>query len=194
MAIDYFEIFKNTMKDVDRERLLEMLYTCFEMQRKIQNYKIEELKEDEQGCETEEPKEESKEIKKITLVFENCETCELDTSMFDRLAIYGITETIKAFLPYKSTHKYYSCDDLILGINEKGLKQNTDCYGNDYQPLEDRLKTCKDITAVDITYEDNTKQVIYVLWNDENDYENKYQTIHQWSNDYITVRIGKEDV
>ena len=181
MAIDYFEIFKKTMKDVDRETLLGMLYTYFVMQRKIQNYK------------TEEPKEENKEIKKITLVFENCETCDLDVDMFDRLAIYGIKQDITTHSPNNSVDKKYSCDDLSLEINEKGLIQNASSYDNDYQSLENRLKTYKDITAVDITYEDNTKQEIYVLWNDENDYENKYQTIRQWSNNYITVRIRKED-
>ena len=186
MAIDYFEIFKNTMKDVDRERLLEMLYTCFEMQRKIQNYKIEELKEDEQD----------KEIKKITLVFENYETCELNPDMFERLSIYGIKQDITVFNSCKLIKKEYSCDDFVLEINKKGLKQNASSYGNSYQSLENRLKAY-DITAVDITYTDNTKQSIYVLWNDEDEYENKYQTITQsitqWGENFITVRIGGKD-
>ena len=153
----------------------------------------DEVKEDEQDIETQEPKEENKKIKKITLVFENCETCDLKVDMFERLTIYGITQDITINSLYKSVERNYSCDDLILEINEKGLKQNTDCYDNDYQSLEDRLKTCKDITAVDITYTDNTKQSIYVLWNNEDEYENKYQTITQWAENFITVRIGKKD-
>ena len=182
MSFISLEDFKNITKDVNKDILIELLHTY--IKRDIEDIETEEPKKDEQD----------KEIKKITLVFENCETCELNPDMFERLSIYGIKQDITVFNSCKLIEEEYSCVDFILEINKKGLKQNASSYGNSYQSLEDRLKISKDITSVDITYSDDTRQEIYVPWSDEDEFENEYQFIKELiGNIYVIVRKGKKD-
>lgn len=127
-------------------------------------------------------------IEKIELVFENCEVCTLLPDMFKYLLIRGIKENIDInCFQYENgeINKDKTCEYFSITINEKGL--NTITWN---ETLRERIKKFKDIVSVIIYYEHRDEE-IYVPYNEENEYFNKYQTIEE-TEEGITVRISKE--
>lgn len=127
-------------------------------------------------------------IEKIELVFENCEVCTLLPDMFKYLVIRGIKENIDInCFQYKKgeINKDKTCEYFAITINEKGLKTIT---WNGI--LRERIKKIKDIVSV-IIYYGHRDEEIYVPWNEEDEYSNRYQTIEE-TEEGITVRISKE--
>ena len=127
-------------------------------------------------------------IEKIELVFENCEVCTLLPDMFKYLVIRGIKENIDInCFQYKKgeLNKDKTCEYFSITINEKGL--NTITWN---EILRERIKKIKDIVSVIIYYRDRDEE-IYVPWNEEDEYSNRYQTIEE-TEEGITVRISKE--
>lgn len=127
-------------------------------------------------------------IQSIELAFENCEVCKLLPDMFKCLYLEGIKENlwINSF-QYENgeTNRSKSCDEFGIIVNKKGLNIIT-WNGT----LKDRLKKYKDIVSVTIYYEHRDEE-IYVPWNDEDEFSNKYQTIEE-TEEGIRVRISKE--
>lgn len=130
-------------------------------------------------------------IKSIDIVFENCEAINLLPNMFKCLHLDGIKKNlwINSF-QYENgeTEKDKICEEFGIIINKKGLNETTSW--NDTLTLKERLKQFKDIVAIDINY-NHKNEYIYVPWNEENDYSNKYQTIEEIK-EGIRVRISKE--
>ena len=127
-------------------------------------------------------------IEKIELVFENCEVCTLLPDMFKYLVIRGIKENIdiNCFqFENGEINKDKTCEHFSITINKKGL--NTITWN---EPLRERIKKFKDIVSVIIYYEHRDEE-IYVPWNEEDEFYNKYQTIEE-TEEGITVRISKE--
>lgn len=127
-------------------------------------------------------------IEKIELVFENCEVCTLLPDMFKYLVIRGIKENIDInCFQYKKgeLNKDKTCEYFAITINEKGL--NTITWNG---ILRERIKKIKDIVSV-IIYYGHRDEEIYVPWNEEDEYSNRYQTIEEIE-EGITVRISKE--
>ena len=127
-------------------------------------------------------------INRIDIVFENCEVCTLLSDMFKYLIIHGIKENIDInCYQYKNgeIHRDKTCEYFSITINEKGLNSIT-WNGT----LKERLRNFKDIVSVKIYYEDKDEE-IYVTWNDEDDFLNKYQTTEEIEEDII-VKISKE--
>lgn len=127
-------------------------------------------------------------IEKIELVFENCEVCTLLPDMFKYLVIRGIKENIDInCFQYKKgeLNKDKTCEYFAITINEKGL--NTITWNG---TLRERIKKFKDIVSVIIYYRHRDEE-IYVPWNEEDEYSNRYQTIEE-TEEGIAVRISKE--
>lgn len=127
-------------------------------------------------------------IEKIELGFENCEVCTLLPDMFKYLVIQGIKENIDInCFQYENgeINKDKTCEYFSITINEKGL--NTITWNG---TLRERLKKFKDIVSV-IIYYGHRYEKIYVHWNEEDEFFNKYQTIEE-TEEGITVRISKE--
>ena len=127
-------------------------------------------------------------IEKIELVFENCEVCTLLPDMFKYLVIRGIKENIDInCFQYKKgeLNKDKTCEYFAITINEKGL--NTITWN---ETLRERIKKFKDIVLV-IIYYGHRDEEIYVPWNEEDEYSNRYQTIEE-TEEGIAVRISKE--
>lgn len=127
-------------------------------------------------------------IEKIELAFENCEVCTLLPDMFKYLVIRGIKENIDInCFQYKKgeLNKDKTCEYFAITINEKGL--NTITWNG---TLRERLKKFKDIVSVIIYYRHRDEE-IYVTYNEENEFFNKYQTIEEIE-EGIAVRISKE--
>lgn len=128
-----------------------------------------------------------KTIESIDMCFENCEKCTLLPYMFRYLIIQGIKENIDInCYQYEDgeTNRNKTCEYLEITINEKGLSSIT-WNGT----LKERLKKFKDIVSVIINYE-NRREEIFVTWDEEDDYSNKYQKIGEHG-DSIVLKISK---
>ena len=118
-------------------------------------------------------------IKQLDIVFENCESCTLTPDMIYMCTLDRIYNNIGInCFQYRNGEIYDEifCDQFMLVINQKGLQQKSGFgdFRND-DTLEKRLKY-RDITHIDLIYDDDTNDYISVHWEDDNnEYTNKLQ-------------------
>lgn len=140
----------------------------------------------------------NKKIQQLDIVFENCEYCSLTPDMIYMCSIDKIYTNIGInCFQYKNGEIYDEifCDQFMLAINQKGLRQKSG-FGDfkNNEVLEDRLKY-RDITHIDLIYDDGTNDYISVHWLDDKDeYTNKlqnnvYKNIH--GEEYVLIIINK---
>lgn len=131
-------------------------------------------------------------IKRVDLVFENCEVVTLMPNMFKSLIITGITEqkTINCY-QYEDGENQVNqcCEYMSIDINKKGYEQETNWQDT---TLITRLMQCNDITSIYLIYEDDTEEQILVPWDEDNEYINKYQRILQLDEENIRIVIERE--
>ena len=126
-----------------------------------------------------------KKIKTIDIVFENCEVYSLTPKMIDMCVVNDVKRNIGVnVFQYEDGEIYesLSCKEVLLSINRKGL--TTIGNWDDKTLLEDRIAN-KDITHLDIIYEDGSDDYISVPWMDKdgNEYINVLQNnlyYQQW--------------
>ena len=161
---------------------------CLKEFNEIQERLVEKELKKQYPLKTWETREEK--LKSIEIAFENCEVCKLLPNMFKCLIIHGIKESMDInCYQYENGEiiRMKTCEYFSITINEKGL--NTETWNG---TLKERLRNFKDIVAVTLHYE-NKEEEIYVPWNEEDDFTNKYQTIEE-TDENIEVRISKEEV
>ena len=110
-------------------------------------------------------------IKQLDIVFENCESCTLTPDMIYMCTLDRIYNNIGInCFQYRNGEIYDEifCDQFMLVINQKGLQQKSGFgdFRND-DTLEERLKY-RDITHIDLIYDDDTNDYISVHWEDDN--------------------------
>ena len=128
-------------------------------------------------------------IKYIDIVFENCEVAKVKPDMFIGLVVRGITlEYMVNCFQYKDGEvcDYLTCEFFEIDI-KRGLKSKPFGYTN--QTLEERITAHRDITHVDIFFEDGSNKYISVPW-DGGDWENENQKT-KVSKEYIHIKITK---
>lgn len=137
----------------------------------------------------------NKRIKTIDIVFENCEVYSLTPKMIDMCVVNDIRRNIGVnVFQYEDGEVYesLSCKEMLLSINHKGL--TTIGGWDDKTLLEDRIEN-KDITHLDIIYEDGSNDYISVPWmdKDRNEYINALQNNlyyqHKFGNDGESLAI-----
>lgn len=137
----------------------------------------------------------NKKIKTIDIVFENCEVYSLTPKMIDMCVVNNVTRNIGVnVFQYEDGEVYesVSCKEMLLSINRKGL--TTIGGWDDKTLLEDRIEN-KDITHLDIIYEDGSNDYISVPWMDKdgNEYINALQNNlyyqHKFGNDGESLAI-----
>lgn len=137
-------------------------------------------------------------IKQLDIVFENCEVCTLTPDMIYMCILDRIYNNIGInCFQYENGEIYDEifCDQFMLAINQKGLQQKSG-FGDlkDNEVLENRLRY-RDITHIDLIYDDGTNDYIRVHWlDDKNEYTNKlqnnvYTNIH--GKEYMLIIINK---
>lgn len=108
-------------------------------------------------------------IKYIDLVLENCDVVRLDPEDVIRLSIDGITESIDYYGIYKgdsNVSRTHHCTYFgILIDNPKEINQIGFAYPDNTNAYE-MITEYPDITAIDITYEDGSNEMIYVDFNE----------------------------
>lgn len=133
-------------------------------------------------------------IKRVDLVFENCEVISLSNDMFKALIFDDIVEQkIVNCYQYENGENQLNkcCKYMSIDINKKGYEQKMEWEGI---TLEERLKRGNDITYIDLIYEDNSEERIDVIWNEENDFNNKYQRVFRIDEDTISVVIENNNI
>ena len=131
----------------------------------------------------------NKRIKTIDIVFENCEVYSLTPKMIDMCVVNDIRRNIGVnVFQYEDGEVYesVSCKEMLLSINRKGL--TTIGGWDDKTLLEDRIEN-KDITHLDIIYEDGSNDYISVPWMDKDG--NKYINALQ-NNLYYQHKFGND--
>jgi hypothetical protein len=118
-------------------------------------------------------------IKRVDIVFENCEFCRLLPHMFKGLAICNVTKSywINCFQYEKGeVNTHSNCHNFFITIKPSRLKTKTEMGGITDTSLKKRLLSCNDITHVQIYFEDGTNEYIGVPWEGEH-YTNELQKV-----------------
>jgi len=121
-----------------------------------------------------------KDIVKIEFILENCECIEIERKYLGHLQIKDIRKTIS--VAAKSMSRHETCDHFSMAAYRNG----DEVYGQlgDDSSLERKYHRLKagDIVSINIIYDDQTEEEVYVTWIGESVYKNDYQ--HTYINDY----------
>lgn len=113
------------------------------------------------------------EFKNIVLVLENCEVITVERKYLGHVYMSDFKDTLsrsdKSLLKSKVVHEF--AIEIHRSLIETTKKQGL--YGES-NPIE-RLLKYPDITQVEITYEDDSKDHFYIHWHEEDEYNNRYQ-------------------
>lgn len=116
-------------------------------------------------------------LKEIEILFENCEYCIIPANQIKELVLNQYKSSLTSFDLNKGNFSNNTLEK--LRINNRYLKTHysmftKDCINKD-KPLIKRLKD-QDIVSISLTfYKDVKSKEYYFIWNDDNEYINKYQ-------------------
>ncbi|QDJ97505.1 hypothetical protein PALS1_071 [Staphylococcus phage PALS_1] len=134
-------------------------------------------------------------IKYIDLVLENCGVVRLEPKDVSRFHINGITEGIDYYGTYKGdSHisRTRHCTYFSILINKpKEIPQVGIGYTFETNAYE-MITAYSDITAIDIIYENDTNEYIYVDFNEYNDNYNINQK-NKYYNNMLEVTITESN-
>ena len=126
---------------------------------------------------------------KIILWLENQDRIELNNNEVESLLILNVTKNFVA--TEKKVYKYQECEDFVIvlskNIYEKHYIDLCDNVSED--TIEDRMKN-RDILSIEIIFNENENEYINVVWNDESDYINSYQS-NFYDEEKLVIRCNK---
>lgn len=128
-------------------------------------------------------------IKSINIVFENLEVVVVPSDYISAFVINDISEN---FVYTNTTLYYFGCKKLNMRINnEFNMTLVDDIYGerNSFQ----RIINFNDIVAVDIIFENDVSETVYVDWWDMCEYENLNQSTEILSDGSLSISIDDEN-
>ena len=133
-------------------------------------------------------------IKKIEIVFENCDSVIIYPTMFKHLLIGGITKEYRInCFQYNMGEfiEYINCECFTITINKKGLNQVSSMSIVSKEKLKERLKTL-DITHIKIFFSDRKSDYISVPWkSDDNGFSNLNQK-NKYIEDDLQIIINEK--
>lgn len=139
-----------------------------------------------------------KRVKSITLVLENCEDIPISKEHIGSFYCEGITATI-ARISRNSIAKEQCCEEFYLEIHKNADRYYSSFGGESDETVFKRLAS-PDITAISVTYEDDTTEYCFVPWKDADRTRcnNEYQTscVSKSGNMHICISRDKsvEDI
>ena len=131
-------------------------------------------------------------VKKIELIFENCDVMEFPTSVLGEVYIIK-HETGIARVATNAIDKGTIAREIAIEIFSRG--------NDDYHPFKqddqtdkkfDRLTRCNDITAIEVHYQNDSVDTFYTDYEGEEENVNQTTILSSLGNIYIT--IGKGDL
>ncbi|MDP9675286.1 hypothetical protein J2W97_001269 [Paenibacillus jamilae] len=134
-----------------------------------------------------------KKLKEILFGLENCESLSIDAKYIGNFSVTNVRKSIIRhygdirFMDICDTfsivvNKNANTDYQVFGVEDEGFKQNT----------FDRL-TSGDIVVIDIVYDDDSKDEVYVHWEGESDYSNEAQKNYISKLGDLFIVISKEE-
>lgn len=126
---------------------------------------------------------------KIILWLENQDRIELNNNEIESLLILNVTNNF-AFSD-KKVYKYQECEDFMLVLSKDIYEKHYIdlCDNVSENTIEDRMKN-NDILSIEIIFNKNENEYINVVWNDELDYTNSYQSMIYYE-DKLAIRCNK---
>ncbi|MET3209719.1 UNVERIFIED_CONTAM: hypothetical protein ABIC26_002666 [Paenibacillus sp. PvR008] len=134
-----------------------------------------------------------KKLKEIVFGFENCESLSVEANHIGNFSVTNIKKSI--IRHYGDIRFMDTCDTFSIVVNRNA---NTDYQvsvieDNNYkQNTFDRL-TNGDIVVIDIVYDDDSKDEIYVRWEGKSDYLNEAQKTYISKLGDLFIVISKEE-
>lgn len=128
-------------------------------------------------------------IKSINIVFENLEVVVVPV---DYISVFVINDISENFVYTNTTLCYFSCKKLHMRIkNEFDMTLVDEIYGerNSFQ----RIINFNDIVAVEIIFENDVSETVYVDWWDMCEYENLNQSTEILSDGSLSISIEDEN-
>ena len=147
-----------------------------------------------------------KNLVKLTIIFENCEYVDLKPKQdFNFISIEGIKNNLH--MVGTEIKSVTTCEDFFLPLTSKALNKATSLSRLINKNRADKTKkynfgerlenNSNDIVSVILKYSDEngkeTEEEIYVDWNEESDYHNKYQRILEDSNKDKIIVISRNE-
>lgn len=123
-------------------------------------------------------------IKCIHIVLENCEVFEVPPKSIDYLTLKNINKSIGVnYYQYENGEIYETIkpEEVILAVKNFDKIKNITGWP-DPEPFLDRMNMHKDITHLDLIYEDGGNEYYCVPWGDS-EYTNDYQ-VHKQKKNY----------
>lgn len=131
------------------------------------------------------------EVKQIELVFENCEDMTFLPKQIGAFWCSDITAQVGR-IACNSISKQLWCKELFLELYPVA-NQKYDSFGHKSEDTTfERICRFDDITGIEITYEDGSKDYILLPWNEEGNYTNKHQSSQIDENGRLYVLVSKE--
>ena len=126
---------------------------------------------------------------KIILWLENQDRIELNNNEIESLLILNVTNNFVA--TEKKVYKYQECEDFMLFLSKYIYEKHYIelCDNVSLNNIEDRMKN-NDILSIEIIFNKNENEYINVVWNDESDYTNSYQSMIYYE-DKLAIRCNK---
>lgn len=109
-------------------------------------------------------------IKKINIILENTEFFTVPAKKILMFEISGVKEEY-ARIALNTICKTKTADKIAILIDESADYIGSLCRGS----MIKRIENYKDITAIELVYEDDTAETIYTDWDMKSDYTNSYQ-------------------
>ena len=131
-----------------------------------------------------------RQVEKIMLVFENCETAELSAGDMYKSDVYSlhienVSKNIRT-VGVNAVYEVIACNHVSFILNPNA-NQNMQWSEID---LFECLSKYRDITHIDVMYDDGTDDYIEVPWGDD-DYDNEYQSASFLDDGRLKVEIYK---
>ena len=133
-----------------------------------------------------------RDVKKIEIIFENCEYIEFTPKDFGIFLLDDITTSISR-IACNSISELKHAKTVALEIFDTKLNSTYNPFGieSESKTIKSRFALCDDITSIEITFADDSKQEYYVEWgNDE--YTNEHQKTELGENGNLYIVIGKD--
>lgn len=138
-----------------------------------------------------------KEVKSVELILENCEVIEIKREYIGIFHVSDIKKSISRDA-INSISDYVTAEEVFIQISSKANNSSSyvgDLHDGEITPF-DRLIRYADITALNIKYQDGSKEYIFVKWGGDSDYTNEYQSvaINEKTGDLYIAISEKENV
>lgn len=138
-----------------------------------------------------------KEVKSVELILENCEVIEIKREHIGVFHVLDIKKSISRDA-INSINDYLEAEEIFIQISSKANNPSSyveDLHDGEITPF-DRLMRYADITALNIKYQDDSEEYIFVKWGGDSDYTNEYQSVatNEKTGDLYIVISEKENV